>query len=1051
MKFPGSGCHLLAITMLLMASAGTSAAQLIQWIGRMHGFGPDKVWASYSAESPLVVLTGDFNGDGLDDLVYFHRSTPGKEGHVDVRLNIGGEFAAAVRWHNSFCVGSEIPKVGDFNGDGRSDIATFVRSSQGGEAQGDVYVGLSSGSAFVSSRWHAWFCVGNEVPVVGDFNGDGRDDVATCTRGTTADVYVALSTGASFSGTAVKWHDNFCPGEAIPLAGDFNGDGRDDLAAFLRHSLVGQEADVRVTLSLASAPGTFTGNELWHDTFCYHDEIPAVGDLNADGRDDILTLAANGSDSAVFVALSNGAGAFVHTKLWHASLNTLSGSVALHTGRFNADLNADVMTTSQANWPWGGMLGIATVAVCGEHASPMPVTTGSDRAKLATDFGYGTMGVPSQNLPLTERPVPDERYLLVVLLAAPAAGPPVNRAAFAMTNAQAESLCFGPSHPNISSYFAENSGGKFRFRRAAIQGGNGVIGPIQVDAPPEDTWQFALETIDPLFNFASYDLDGDGNVDTRELCILVIDNFTAALGANRYRTIVADGKTVRQHMGAAGHLSAFQNPTHEMSHSLGTWDLYNEGCDAKGVTLMSCTAGLVDNAYWHLDAWHKMRLGWLLPWAYDVSEYPGGAIISPAQALGHLFFRPPVILYDKRRATGTHEYYMLEWRDPQYVDSGAGWAGYDQSAAGTGLATWYVRTQENHNPDRDEYAIGAGENGDLESTPSGDDLISGNRIIRGPNGILESKTSGDDIYIGDNTCLLTLTPSNHASRNTVELHSDPTVGLIPNWWTKPELGVSPADIPVGITLRTCRMDYRGYVEWGANFSPWLNAPSASRLVGNRVHNFSGNFGIRDRGSDGVARLVVRDRDGRQFALAPVLAAGENQWNPLFASFRVPLGVPTGSDYTLRVNRDVAGLVVSNAWPVTVENAYHDFLTAHFSASERVLPDLAGPLADPDGDGLVNAIEFMTGGNPRDGGDGGEAVQSLFHGDRCVLLWSCPKPADGYFTVHGESSTDLKVWSVLPEPVRTDMGNTIQYSVAVPKGTNKRMFLRLGVECPSGLD
>jgi hypothetical protein len=54
-------------------------------------------------------------------------------------------------------------------------------------------------------------------------------------------------------------------------------------------------------------------------------------------------------------------------------------------------------------------------------------------------------------------------------------------------------------------------------------------------------------------------------------------------------------------------------------------------------------------------------------------------------------------------------------------------------------------------------------------------------------------------------------------------------------------------------------------------------------------------------------------------------------------------------------------------------------------------------------------------------------------------------------VRAESSSDLKVWSVLPDPVRTAAGTTVEYAAAVPKAGAKRMFLRLGVACPAGLD
>lgn len=57
-------------------------------------------------------------------------------------------------------------------------------------------------------------------PAVGDFNGDGLDDVATFTRGTSGDVYAVLSGGSRFVGTGGKRHDWFGNGDefVVPSA-----------------------------------------------------------------------------------------------------------------------------------------------------------------------------------------------------------------------------------------------------------------------------------------------------------------------------------------------------------------------------------------------------------------------------------------------------------------------------------------------------------------------------------------------------------------------------------------------------------------------------------------------------------------------------------------------------------------------------------------------------------------------------------------------------------------------------------------------------------------
>ena len=52
------------------------------------------------------------------------------------------------KWNDFFCIGSEICRTGDFNGDGRQDVATFLRSTQLGDKEGDIYVALANGQRY---------------------------------------------------------------------------------------------------------------------------------------------------------------------------------------------------------------------------------------------------------------------------------------------------------------------------------------------------------------------------------------------------------------------------------------------------------------------------------------------------------------------------------------------------------------------------------------------------------------------------------------------------------------------------------------------------------------------------------------------------------------------------------------------------------------------------------------------------------------------------------------------------------------------------------------
>ncbi|MEW2146316.1 N-acetylmuramoyl-L-alanine amidase [Micromonospora vinacea] len=261
-------------------------------------------WNDFFGLNDETLLSGDFNGDGRDDVVAF---THGSLADVHVALSNGSSFAVATKWHDWFAPNAEVAAVGDVNGDGRDDIVAFTH-----DGAGDVYVALSTGSSFTGTalKWHEYFSIAGEYPALGDVNGDGRDDIITFTQGPVAasDVIVALSTGTAF-GAAQTWHDVFAVGAELPRVGDINGDGRDDIVTFTCNA----DADVYAAVSTGTS---FVGTTVkWNDFFCLPGEFPYLGDFNGDGADDVVVFT-KGTLNDVYVGLSTGTG-FLGGVKWH--------------------------------------------------------------------------------------------------------------------------------------------------------------------------------------------------------------------------------------------------------------------------------------------------------------------------------------------------------------------------------------------------------------------------------------------------------------------------------------------------------------------------------------------------------------------------------------------------------------------------------------------------------------------------------------------------------------------------------------------------------------
>jgi hypothetical protein len=159
-----------------------------------------------SPPPPVVssMAAGDFNGDGKDDVAALYNYGSGTSG-LWIFQSTGTGFTPRLWWKSglgAFNWANVKLTAGDFNGDGRDDVAALYNYGSGTSG---LTIFRSTGTGFTPRLW--WksglggFNWANVKLTAGDFNGDGRDDVATLYNygSGTSGLTIFRSTGTGFT------------------------------------------------------------------------------------------------------------------------------------------------------------------------------------------------------------------------------------------------------------------------------------------------------------------------------------------------------------------------------------------------------------------------------------------------------------------------------------------------------------------------------------------------------------------------------------------------------------------------------------------------------------------------------------------------------------------------------------------------------------------------------------------------------------------------------------------------------------------------------------
>ncbi len=273
------------------------------------------------------IAVGDFNGDGKPDFVFPNYNTSNQ---VAVSLNNGDGTFKAPLFTNVAGTGLIGIAVGDFNGDGKLDVVVGQYPDKNGF--GAVRIMLGNGDGTFQAEKTISVATTPSVIVVGDFNNDGKLDVALSLLNATPDVNVLLGNG---DGTLQTPTTLSLGGTATSFAtGDFNGDGKLDL-------IVANSSNDNVTVALGNGDGTFQAGKTTYLGVSMSGL--AVGDLNHDGHPDLVTYISSSTGTDAYVSLGNGDGTFQAAK----SFTAISDINGVTLADVNHDGNLDLLIANR--------------------------------------------------------------------------------------------------------------------------------------------------------------------------------------------------------------------------------------------------------------------------------------------------------------------------------------------------------------------------------------------------------------------------------------------------------------------------------------------------------------------------------------------------------------------------------------------------------------------------------------------------------------------------------------------------------------------------------
>ncbi|MFA5269574.1 MAG: glycine-rich domain-containing protein [Methanoregula sp.] len=193
--------------------------------------------------------------------------------YLDYSANGSWDGPVIDRYYGNFGLSGDLPVAGDWNGDGKSEIGVFRNSTH------RFYLDTSGDGLYGSDDSLYSFGSAGDLPVAGDWNNDGEDEIGVF-RNSTHLFYLDYNGNGTWDGAGTDLLYNFGLNGDLPVAGDWNNDGDDEIGVF--------RSSTHLFYLDNNGNGAWdgAGTDLLYN-FGLNGDLPVTGDWNNDGDDEI--------------------------------------------------------------------------------------------------------------------------------------------------------------------------------------------------------------------------------------------------------------------------------------------------------------------------------------------------------------------------------------------------------------------------------------------------------------------------------------------------------------------------------------------------------------------------------------------------------------------------------------------------------------------------------------------------------------------------------------------------------------------------------------------